>query len=60
MNLQDARWLKDEAEREGRRYRDAVLEMCEAADRRWDAIRDSANIMLAAVTRNAAALRLQE
>ena len=52
--LYDANRLKDEAEREGRRYRDAAIGMCEEAKRRRDAIRDSANIMMTVVTRNMA------
>ena len=44
---------------EGQRYRNAAMQMCERAERRRDAIRDSPNLMLAAVTRNTAALRVQ-
>ena len=57
-NLLNARRLEDEVEMEGQRYRDAAIQMCEGAERRRDAIRDSANVMLATVTRNAAALRV--
>ena len=58
-DLRDVRRLEDEAVMEGQRCRDAAMQMCERAERRRDSIRDSANVMLAAVTRKAAALRVK-